>query len=159
MQIKRWLFVVLLLIAAVIGAGGMMVSFAVNHSTSTDAFCTGCHTMAVQFNDPYFQKSAHRNNKEGVRPSCGIAISRRPTGLSRLTFTSPRAFAMSTSNRRTISAIPKSGRHGASRLSRKRTHKSAPGTASPAAAVTMPAQSSHQAMPGVSPMPCWPRAA
>ena len=30
MQIKRWLFVVSLLSAAVIGAGGMMVSFAVN---------------------------------------------------------------------------------------------------------------------------------
>jgi nitrate/TMAO reductase-like tetraheme cytochrome c subunit len=71
MQIKRWLFVVLLLVAAVIGAGGMMVSFAVNHYTSTDAFCTGCHTMALQFNDPYFQKSTHRSNKEGVRPSCG----------------------------------------------------------------------------------------
>ena len=71
MKISRWLLVGLLLIAAVIGAGGMMISTVVNHYTSTDAFCTGCHTMTFQSNDPYFQKSAHRSNDEGVRPSCG----------------------------------------------------------------------------------------
>ena len=71
MTINRWLLVALLLVAAVVGAGGMMASFAINHATSTDAFCTGCHTMALQYNDPFFQNSAHRSNKEGVRPSCG----------------------------------------------------------------------------------------
>jgi len=71
MHISRWLLIALLLVAAVIGAGGMMASFAVNHLTSTDAFCASCHTMSLQFNDPYFQNSAHRTNNIGIRPSCG----------------------------------------------------------------------------------------
>jgi len=71
MTINRWLLGAVLLVAAVVGAGAMMASFAINHATSTDAFCIGCHTMALQYNDPFFQNSAHRSNKEGVRPSCG----------------------------------------------------------------------------------------
>jgi nitrate/TMAO reductase-like tetraheme cytochrome c subunit len=71
MTINRWSFVALLLVAAVVGAGAMMASFAVNHATSTDAFCTGCHTMALQYADQYFQHSKHQSNAEGVRPSCG----------------------------------------------------------------------------------------
>jgi nitrate/TMAO reductase-like tetraheme cytochrome c subunit len=71
MHINRWLLVALLLVAAVIGAGGMMVSFAVNRYISTDAFCTSCHSVALHIDIPYFQNSAHRSNNEGVRASCG----------------------------------------------------------------------------------------
>jgi trimethylamine-N-oxide reductase (cytochrome c), cytochrome c-type subunit TorY len=71
MRISRWLLVSLLVVGAVVGAGGVIASIAVNRYTSTDAFCTSCHSMAFQADDPYFQHSAHRSNKEGVRPSCG----------------------------------------------------------------------------------------
>jgi len=71
MHINRWLLAALLLVAAAIGAGGMLVSVAINHYTSTDSFCTSCHTMTLQASDPYFLKSVHRSNPEGVRPSCG----------------------------------------------------------------------------------------
>jgi len=72
MRINRWLLAALLVGAAVVGAGGIIASIAVDRYTSTDAFCTSsCHTMASQADDPYFQRSAHRSNKEGVRPSCG----------------------------------------------------------------------------------------
>jgi trimethylamine-N-oxide reductase cytochrome c-type subunit TorC len=71
MQTNRWLLVVLLVVGIFVGAGGIIFSVAVNRYTSTDAFCTSCHTMALQAADPYFQHSAHRSNNEGVRPSCG----------------------------------------------------------------------------------------
>lgn len=71
MKIKPWLLVALLLVAAVVGAGGLLVSIAFNRYTSTEAFCTSCHTMVLQAGDPYYQRSAHRSNAKGVRPSCG----------------------------------------------------------------------------------------
>ncbi len=71
MRVNRWLLVALFVVGAVIGAGGIVGSVAVNRYTSTDAFCTSCHTMALQAADPHFQQSAHRSNNEGVRPSCG----------------------------------------------------------------------------------------
>ena len=71
MQANRWLLVAVLFAGAVVGAGGIIGSVAVNRYTSTDAFCTSCHTMAMQAADPFFLKSVHRSNKEGVRPSCG----------------------------------------------------------------------------------------
>jgi nitrate/TMAO reductase-like tetraheme cytochrome c subunit len=70
MKISRWSLVALLLIAAGIGAGGILFSLAVNHYTSTDAFCTSCHSMTFQAADPVFQKSGHRTNEKGVRPTC-----------------------------------------------------------------------------------------
>ncbi len=71
MRINPWFLVALLVAFAVLGAGGIIASTAVNRYTSTDAFCTTCHTMAFQADDPFFQHSAHRSNPEGVRPSCG----------------------------------------------------------------------------------------
>ena len=38
----------------------------VNRYTSTDAFCTSCHTMALVADDPHFRQSAHRSNAAGV---------------------------------------------------------------------------------------------
>jgi nitrate/TMAO reductase-like tetraheme cytochrome c subunit len=71
MRISLWLLIVLLIVGAVVGAGGIIASIAFNRYTSTDAFCTSCHSMTFQSDDPYFQRSAHRSNNEGVRPSCG----------------------------------------------------------------------------------------
>ena len=71
MRINRWLLAGLLVVALVVGAGGTITSIAFNRYTSTDTFCTSCHTMALQADDPFFQHSAHRANAEGVRPSCG----------------------------------------------------------------------------------------
>ena len=71
MRISFWLLIVLLIVGAVLGAGGIIASIAFNRYTSTDAFCTSCHTMAFQADDPYFQHSAHRSANKGVRPSCG----------------------------------------------------------------------------------------
>jgi len=72
MRISVWLLIVLLIVAALVGAGGILTSIAFNRYTSAEAFCTGsCHTMVLQAADPYFQHSAHRSNNEGVRPSCG----------------------------------------------------------------------------------------
>jgi nitrate/TMAO reductase-like tetraheme cytochrome c subunit len=63
--------IVLLIVGAVVGAGGILASFEVNKATSTDAFCTSCHSMQFVGNDPHFLTSAHRANAEAVRPSCG----------------------------------------------------------------------------------------
>ena len=68
----RWLsLLVVLVIGAMLGAGGILVSLEVNRATSADAFCTSCHSMTFVANDPHFTGSAHRTNSEGVRPSCG----------------------------------------------------------------------------------------
>jgi len=68
MRINRWVLVAVA--GAVFGAGGIILSISFNRYTSTDAFCTSCHTMAFQADDAYFQHTAHRTNYEGVRPSC-----------------------------------------------------------------------------------------
>jgi cytochrome c-type protein NapC len=69
-QMRR--LIILALFAGIIaGAAGMLVSREGNHYTSTDAFCTSCHSMASIGSDPHFIASAHRANGEGVRPSCG----------------------------------------------------------------------------------------
>jgi cytochrome c-type protein NapC len=72
MPSRRWLFVLALLVAGgVLGAAGILVCLEVNRATSTDAFCTSCHSMAGLATDPHFVASAHRANSEAVRPSCG----------------------------------------------------------------------------------------
>jgi nitrate/TMAO reductase-like tetraheme cytochrome c subunit len=69
---RRWLSVIgLLVIGAIAGAGALIASVEVNRHTSTDAFCTSCHSMAQIAADPHFQQSRHRSNADGVRPSCG----------------------------------------------------------------------------------------
>lgn len=69
---RRWLGILALLAAGgVLGAGAILASVEINRSTSTDAFCSSCHSMAHVVADPYFMRSAHRSNAAGVRPSCG----------------------------------------------------------------------------------------
>jgi nitrate/TMAO reductase-like tetraheme cytochrome c subunit len=69
---SRWLLIlVVLVIGGLAGAGALIASLEVNRATSTDAFCTSCHSMTFVGNDPHFLNSAHRTNNEAVRPSCG----------------------------------------------------------------------------------------
>jgi nitrate/TMAO reductase-like tetraheme cytochrome c subunit len=69
---RRIVLVLVLLVAGgFAGAGAMIASVEVNRATSTDAFCTSCHSMAHLASDPHFLQSAHRSNAEGVMPSCG----------------------------------------------------------------------------------------
>ncbi|MEJ2625285.1 MAG: NapC/NirT family cytochrome c [Pseudolabrys sp.] len=49
----------------------MIGSDFLNCYTSTNAFCTSCHSMKYVGNDPHFIHSAHRSNALGVRPNCG----------------------------------------------------------------------------------------
>ena len=159
MTISRWFLVALLLVAAVIGAGGMMASFAINHATSTDAFCTSCHTMKLQYADQYYQHSKHRSNTEGVRPSCGDC--HIPT-----TNWFIETYVHVTSGVRDVFvelthdfSDPKVWEARRSGLEQKLSPISGPGTVSPAASVTMPARSGRRAMPAVNRTPCSPRAA
>ncbi|MGA8627737.1 MAG: NapC/NirT family cytochrome c [Pseudolabrys sp.] len=71
MQVKRWVLVALLLGSAAVGAVAIIASDVIYHHTSTNAFCTSCHSMAIQADDEYFKRSAHRSNSRGVLASCG----------------------------------------------------------------------------------------
>ncbi|MGZ5802233.1 MAG: NapC/NirT family cytochrome c [Burkholderiaceae bacterium] len=55
---------------ALLGGGAVVASTEVNRWTSTDTFCTSCHSMAVVANDPYYRQSAHRTNNAGVLAGC-----------------------------------------------------------------------------------------
>ncbi len=71
MKRKRWLVAASLIVAGgVAGAGAIIASTAVNRATSTEAFCTSCHSMAGVAADPHYQQSAHRANAAGVLASC-----------------------------------------------------------------------------------------
>jgi nitrate/TMAO reductase-like tetraheme cytochrome c subunit len=67
---RRLVIFAILVLGAVIGAGGIIASLEVNRYTATDAFCASCHSMAGLASDPHFVTSAHRTNSEGVRASC-----------------------------------------------------------------------------------------
>ena len=159
MRISFWLLIVLLIVGAVFGAGGMIASIVVNRYTSTDAFCTSCHTMAFQADDPYFQHSAHRSNNEGVRPSCGDChIPKNNWFVETYTHVSSGlrdVYAEFT----TISAIPSSGRRAGSSSRRKFRPICVPRTASPAAVVMTRTQFSRRATMGGRHTHCCARAA
>jgi cytochrome c-type protein NapC len=68
---KRWPTVLaVLVLGAVIGAGGLIASTFVNTYTSTESFCTSCHSMTELGTDPHYLQSPHRLNAEGVRANC-----------------------------------------------------------------------------------------
>ncbi len=72
MQLNRWKFILVLLAAGgAAGAAAVITTVEVNRHTSTEVFCTSCHSMANLANDPHYLRSAHRSNPQGVRPSCG----------------------------------------------------------------------------------------
>ena len=68
---RRWLPIIgLLAVGGVLGAGALLASVEVNRHTSTDAFCTSCHSMKHVAADPFFAKSKHRSNTAGVVVGC-----------------------------------------------------------------------------------------
>ena len=67
-----WPWFLALAVGGLLGAAGILVSLEVNHYTSTEKFCgTSCHSMTAHAEDPRYLQSAHINNSEGVRVSCG----------------------------------------------------------------------------------------
>ena len=66
-----WSLAAILLLAALVGAGGLLFTVEFNKHTSTEKFCTSCHSMAALAEDPHYQQSAHINNSAGVRVACG----------------------------------------------------------------------------------------
>lgn len=68
---RRWLAICgLVVVGAVVGAGVIVASTFANQYTSTEAFCTSCHSMAGLAADPHYQQSAHRMNAAGVLANC-----------------------------------------------------------------------------------------
>lgn len=68
---RRWLTILaLLVIGAALGAGVIVATTVVNRFTSTEAFCTSCHSMANVAADPHYRQSAHRTNAVGVLANC-----------------------------------------------------------------------------------------
>jgi len=74
---RRAFLLLILIFGAVLGAGGILVSLEVNRATSTEAFCTSCHSMVFVGGDPVFLKSAHRTNGAGVHAGCADCHIRR----------------------------------------------------------------------------------
>ncbi len=73
-----WRFVLILLVAALVGAAGTIGTVEFNRHTSTDKFCTSCHdhgnptdAHANPPTDPHYLQSAHISNSAGVSASCG----------------------------------------------------------------------------------------
>lgn len=60
----------ILVMGGAIGAGVVVASTFVNSYTSTEVFCTSCHTMASVAADAHYMQSAHRTNAAGVLASC-----------------------------------------------------------------------------------------
>jgi nitrate/TMAO reductase-like tetraheme cytochrome c subunit len=67
---RLFAFAAVLIGGGVLGAGAVIASVEVNRITSTDAFCTSCHSMQFVAADPHFAQSAHRANAAGVRVTC-----------------------------------------------------------------------------------------
>ncbi|MBO0755674.1 MAG: NapC/NirT family cytochrome c [Bradyrhizobiaceae bacterium] len=69
---SKWLTAVALLgVGAAVGAAAIVLSTEVNRRTSTDTFCTSCHSMATLASDSHFTQSVHQRNAAGVRVGCG----------------------------------------------------------------------------------------
>jgi len=68
---KRWLAILAVLVAGgAIGAAGVVASTFVNSYTSTETFCTSCHSMRTIAADPHYLQSSHRTNAAGVLANC-----------------------------------------------------------------------------------------
>lgn len=67
---RRLAIFAFIVIGALLGAGAIIASTVANQFTSTEAFCTTCHSMANVAADPHYQQSAHRSNAAGVLANC-----------------------------------------------------------------------------------------
>ena len=71
MSRTRWLSIlVIFVVGGLAGAGALIASVEVNRATSTDAFCTSCHSMQFVAADPVFVHAAHQTGAAGVKPGC-----------------------------------------------------------------------------------------
>lgn len=68
--VRRIIFAAMI-IGIMMGAGAVVVTQEINKATSVDTFCVSCHTMKVVADDPYYIRSSHRANTEGVQATCG----------------------------------------------------------------------------------------
>ncbi len=59
----------LVLIGALIGAGGLFAIDVVLHETSTDSFCLSCHELEVNIGYEY-EGMSHAKNGRGIRVTC-----------------------------------------------------------------------------------------
>jgi nitrate/TMAO reductase-like tetraheme cytochrome c subunit len=68
---RRWIGIAAaVILSGAAGAGAIITSTFINQFTSTDRFCTSCHTMAAVATEPHALNSPHENNAAGVRVSC-----------------------------------------------------------------------------------------
>jgi nitrate/TMAO reductase-like tetraheme cytochrome c subunit len=69
--VRRWVgTIAFLVVGLLVGASGIIASTFVNQYTSTDRFCTSCHTMAVVATEPQALNSPHESNAAGIRVGC-----------------------------------------------------------------------------------------
>jgi cytochrome c-type protein NapC len=64
------LLLAVLIAGGLLGVGAMLASLEINKATSSNEFCTSCHSMKFVANDPHFVNSAHATNSAGVNPTC-----------------------------------------------------------------------------------------
>jgi nitrate/TMAO reductase-like tetraheme cytochrome c subunit len=78
--------VVIFIVGGIAGLVAALAAEQIDHMTSTDAFCTSCHSMKTYIADAEtFRNSAHQTMTSGVRPKC--ADCHIPKGLIAATFT------------------------------------------------------------------------
>ncbi len=57
-----------MLIAVVVGGGGLLLAQKALHKTSDTAFCLSCHSMSKPFEE--YQGTVHFSNQKGIRAEC-----------------------------------------------------------------------------------------
>lgn len=89
MKLPSFLTKATVIIFVVGGIAGLVAALAaeqIDHLTSTDKFCTSCHSMQTYIADAkVYKSSAHQTTTSGVRPKC--ADCHIPKGLVSATYT------------------------------------------------------------------------
>jgi len=68
---RGWKFAAaVFVVGGLIGAAAIIASVEVNRHTSTDAFCTSCHSMSGLAADPHYLGAVHISNPAGVHANC-----------------------------------------------------------------------------------------
>lgn len=67
----RWFVLSAMIVGIVVGAGAVVATQEINEATSVDTFCVSCHAMKLMAEDPYYIRSPHRANAQGVQATCG----------------------------------------------------------------------------------------
>ena len=77
---------VVFIIGGVAGLAAALLAEQLDHFTSTDEFCTSCHSMGEYIaNSDVYRGSVHQTTQSGVRPGC--ADCHIPKGLVQATYT------------------------------------------------------------------------